>query len=140
MYEIYKSLGSLMMDSIRHHLEYRPKEAIALLRAKELAKTVLKRAKAAQEQLFFTAEPKDRYFLWSDLKWQTGLYPPEEPKVSAKAQKEARQWLNMMGGTPKLVDLALKEANLGYNWDPEAPITWEQEEEERNQEKLLGAQ
>ena len=127
MEEIYRSLGSLMTDSIRHLLENRPKELIALLKREELGSTVLKRAKAAQEQLFMTAEPKDRYFLWSDLKWQTGLYPPEEPKISETAQTEARKWLATMGGTPKLVDKALKEANLGYNWDPENPEEWTEE-------------
>ena len=125
--EIYKSLGDLMMDSLHHHLEYRPKEAAAALKAKELAKTLFKRAKAAQEQLFFTTEPKDMYFMWSDLKWQTGLFPPEEPKQSEKTRKEVQQWLAMMGGTPHLIDEALKKANLGYNWDPESKTTWEQE-------------
>ena len=124
----WNSLGGLMTDSIRHLLENRPKELIAQLKAKELAKTVLKRAKAAMEQLYMTAETEaDRDMLWSDLKWQTGLFPPEEPKTSEATQAEARKWLNMMGGTPKLVDLALKEANLGYNWDPENPEAWTEE-------------
>ena len=125
----WDSLGSLMTDSIRHLMENRPKETIALLKAKELAKMVLKRAKAAMEQLYMTAETEaDRDTLWSDLKWQTGLYPQEEPKTSETTQREAKQWLQMMGGTHKLVDEALKEANLGYNCEPDFPQTWEQEE------------
>ena len=124
----WNSLGGLMTDSIRHLLENRPKELIALLKAKELAKTVLKRARAAMEQLYMTAETEaDRDTLWSDLKWQTGLFPPEEPKTSATTQAEARKWLAMMGGTPKLVDQALKAANLGYNWDPDNPEAWTEE-------------
>lgn len=130
MSEIYKSLGDLMMDSLHHHLEYRPKEAAAALKARELAKTLFKRAKAAQEQLFFTTEPKDMYFMWSDLKWQTGLYPQEEPKVSAKAQKEARQWLNMMGGETTLIMSVLRENRLGWHWNPDDPAEWSQEEED----------
>ena len=128
----WNSLGGLMTDSIRHLMENRPKEAVALLKAKELAKTVLKRAKTAMEQLYMTAETEaDRDTLWSDLKYQSGLYPPEEPKTSETAHREAQQWLQMMGGTPKLVDAALKEANLGYNWEPDFPQTWEQEEAEQ---------
>ena len=132
-----------MTDSFRHLVENRPKEAIAQLKAKTLAETVLKRARAAMEQLYMTAETDaDRDTLWSDLKWQTGLFPPEEPKQSEKTRKEVQQWLAMMGGTPHLIDAALKKANLAYNWDPECEMTWEQEqeEEERNQEKLLGDQ
>ena len=124
----WNSLGGMMTDSIRHLLENRPKELIALLKREELTSTVLKRAKSAMEQLYMTAETEaDRDMLWSDLKWQTGLFPPEEPKTSETTQAEARKWLNMMGGTPKLVDMALKEANLGYNWDPENPEAWTEE-------------
>ena len=132
-----------MTDSFRHLVENRPKEAIAQLKANSLAENVLKRARTAMEQLYMTAETDaDRDTLWSDLKWQTGLFPPEEPKQSEKARKEVNQWLATLGGMPHLIDAALKKANLGYTWDPEFPVTWEQEqeEEERNQEKLLGDQ
>ena len=134
MYEIYRSLGDLMHDSLQHHLNYRPKETIAMLKAKELGRTLLNRAKAAQEQLFMTAPQEDRYFMWSDLKWQSGLYPVEEPKISEKAQKEARQWLDLMGGPWKVLEQALEEANLAWNWDPEVPTTWKEEKEAENRE------
>ena len=64
----WNSLGGLMTDSIRHLLENRPKELIALLKREELTSTVLKRAKSAMEQLYMTAETEaDRDMLWSDL-------------------------------------------------------------------------
>lgn len=128
----YESLGVLMTDSARHLLENRPKEAIALLKSGTLFKTVLNRAKQAQLQLFVTAETDvDRANLWSDLKWQTGLFPPEEPKIGEAAQKEARRWLRTMGGEATLLDAALKAANLGYNWNPSNRVTWEQENAEQ---------
>jgi len=127
----YDCLGDLITDSYRHILEFRPKEAIAQLKAGTLFKTIRDRAKAAQIQLYHAAETEtDRVFLWSDLKWQTGLFPPEEPKVSEKAQKEAQQWLHAMGGPYKMMDEALKEANLAYRWNPEFPETWEEEQAE----------
>ena len=128
----YESLGVLMTDSARHLLENRPKEAIALLKSGTLFKTVLNRAKQAQLQLFVTAETDvDRANLWSDLKWQTGLFPPEEPKIGEATQKEARRWLRTMGGEATLLDAALKAANLGYNWNPSNRVTWEQENAEQ---------
>ena len=138
MYEIYRSLGDLMLDGLRHHLKYRPKETANLLRQGLMGQTLLNRAKAAQEQLFLTVEPEDRKFMWSDLQWQSGLYPPEEPKVSEKAEREAQQVLELKGGGQgamyTILEEALAKSNLGWNWNPASQTTWQEEKEEEDRE------
>lgn len=132
----YDSLGTLMNLGLRHRLEYRPKEAIAKLKAGTLFKEMMETAKHAQEQLYASAETDaDMAFLWSDLKWESGLFPPEEPKVTEKAQKEARQWVTATGGWQPLLDKTLKEANLGYCWNPSNRVSWTEEMEEMEQQQ-----
>ena len=124
----YENLGDLIRQGVRHHLEYRPKEAIAKLKAGTLFQEMMESAKHLQEQVWWSAETEaDRAFLYSDLKWGSGLFTEEEPKRSAKAQREARQWLDTLGGETTLLEKALQEANLAYSWSPWNRETWEEE-------------
>lgn len=124
----YENLGDLIRQGVRHHLEYRPKEALARLKDGTLFPVMLERAKMLQQELWQAAETEaDRAFLYSDLKWGSGLFTEEEPKRSAKAQREARQWLDTLGGETTLLEKALQEANLAYSWSPWNRETWEAE-------------
>lgn len=122
----YENLGTLITQGVLHHLEYRPREAIAKLKAGTLFKEMLETAKQAQTQLYATAAKEDRAFMWSDLKWQTGLFPPEEPNTSEKATREAHRCLSEAGSMWRLKDRVLKEANLSENWNPSNPESWEE--------------
>ncbi len=140
MHKEWDALGSLMLAGLRHTVEFMPTRVTEKAKAGTLGRDLLQMARDAQLKVCGSAETDtDRYFLWSDLRWETGLFPPEHAN-GPKNRKLAEQWVAMLGGEYELVDRALKEANLGYTWSPENQVTWEEEQAEQERRDLERAQ
>lgn len=129
MYKEWDSLGSLMLAGLRHTIEFMPGLVTERAKAGTLGRDLLQMAQNAQLSLYGSAETdEDRYFLWSDMRWETGLFPPEHAN-GPKNQRLAKQWVKTLGGQYEVVEKALKEADLGHNWNPENRIGWKEEQE-----------
>ena len=121
----YANLGTLMKETIQAYRGCDPQAMLEGLE-KEGGSWLLKKCQGAQRELYGMFEEmeyprKDAYLanFWSDLKYEL-LFPnyvkrPKGPVMSK---------LNLLlKDEDKLIQDALKEANVTYNWNPDRQET-----------------
>ncbi len=124
----YANLGTLMKETLQSYRGCNPKALLEGLES-EGGRWVLKKAQAAQRYLYgmfseMEYPKKDAYLanFWSDLKYEV-----LHPNSVQQAEKETRRKLHsLVKDEDKLVDDALRESNLGYDWNPERQTPYSQ--------------
>ena len=125
---MYDSLGSLMKETLQSYQGCNPQALLEGLES-EGGRWLLKKAQAAQRYLYgmfpeMEYPKKDAYLanFWSDLKYEV-----LHPNAVTPAGRGTRVKLSrLVKDEDKLVDDALREANLGYDWNPDRQTPYSQ--------------
>ena len=129
---MYDSLGTLMRETLTAYRNCDPQLLLQHLDAKDAGRWLLKKCKGAMVNLYsveFPAKPSNPSAMdaWRANYWNDAKYEMLLPNYTKPADKEILKKVQFqLKAQPNLVDDALREANLGDNWNPEHQTPYSQ--------------